>query len=158
MLSRFPPPQEEIHVLPFIPDIGKGRAGIISSFTQTAFDQSVSDLAAWYSSAPRSLRKRFQCAESKGIYDVTELLKEESEWLDFLLEIREVLILNQRAPHFLKGILLHKKMNSAMVFPLFHKGSISDIVILNSRRENHYGNKNSRNLQILGSICSNLLK
>jgi hypothetical protein len=159
MPSRFTASRyQETTLLPFTPDISKGRAGLLSSFVQTAFDQSRSDLAARYFTSPRSLRRNFQRAESKGIYEVAEVLPEDSEWLDFLLDCREILILNQRASHFLKGLFLHESMGSAMAFPMFHKGTISDIVILNSRHENHYGSQNSRNLQQLSAICSNLLK
>ncbi|OQY34708.1 MAG: hypothetical protein B6241_03985 [Spirochaetaceae bacterium 4572_59] len=159
MPFRFTPSHRNQGLFPFRPDLTKGRIGILSSFLQTAFDQSSSDLAAWYSLADSAENQQveFKCSESRGIYDVPATLSGHCEWLDFILDSRESLILNQPSPHYYGKILFIPGMRSAMALPMFSNKAVSDIVILNSRRENHFGHKNSTNLHLLGNICSNLL-
>lgn len=157
-MNRPLPPPCSPGLLPFVPGAARGRAGLLSTLLKTAFDQSSSDLAAWYALSPRARTKRFLPKEAKGIYPVPPLLTEEVEWVDFILESGEALILNRPRSHFLGDLLLHSRMHSAMALPLFDKGGVSDIVILNSSRKNHYGRGTSRDLLALGQICSNFLK
>lgn len=160
MPFRFTPSHRNQGLLPFIPDLTQGRIGILSSFLQTAFNQSSSDLAVWYSLDDTSKNgiARFKCSESRGIYKVPATLSDSSEWVDFILDSRESLILNRPSSHYYGEILFIPEMKSAMALPMFSKKAVSDIVILNSRSENHFGHKNSTNIHLLGNICSNLLK
>ncbi len=151
-------PSSETDLLLFKPDLTRGRAGIILSYTQTSFDLSSSDLTAWYTLDESDKKNEFRLKSKMGIYEVPALLSYQIEWVDFILESGEIMIRNKKDDNFLYHMLFHEKMNSAMALPLFKKGIVSDIVVLNSRNLNYYGSKKYRDLCILNEICSNILQ
>ena len=104
------------------------------------------------------LKKVFRIESKMGIYNVPDLLSLHIEWVDFILESGEIIIRNKKDDNFLYHMLFHEKMNSAVALPLFKKGIVSDIVVLNSHKMNHYGNKKYRELCALREVCSNILQ
>ena len=145
----------EHQLLPFRPDMQQGKLGILENLLKSAFYQSSSDLAAWYSRKGTS--RNYILIKSLGAYDVPEKILSDWEWLDFIHHCRESLVLNKAGKSFLDGILIHPVMKSGYVIPLFENTQISDIVILNSRATDSYGRKNCCDLHSLSMICSDLL-
>jgi len=144
--------------IPFSPPLNDGRPGILRSFVQTAFECSDADLAAWFTLDSEGKKIRLKQQDCRGIYPLPETLPASSGWTSFLLECREMAVLNNPAPHPLSGLLLHEKMRSGIALPMFKKNEVSDIVILNSRKDNHFGSSNCCRLIRLSGICSNLIK
>ena len=144
-------------LLPFSPDLKRGKTGLLESLLFTAFHQTSSDLAVWYClEKDDQIANRNKTVQTMGIYPSPRILYHQ-EWIAFLRESREMLVLNSRKHHFLESLLLDKNMNSALAFPLFNKQSVSDILILNSSREDHYGKSNCRAVLSLGTVCSGML-
>ncbi len=142
-------------LLPLRPDLRQGKQGILEKMLQSAFYQSSSDLAAWYSRSGTS--RDYSLAHSLGIYDVPETIYAASGWLDFIHHCRESLVVNRKKGTFLEEILINPAMNSGYVIPLFENMQISDILILNSISPDSFGSKKCHDLQSLSRICSDLL-
>ncbi|HOX18581.1 MAG TPA: GAF domain-containing protein, partial [Spirochaetales bacterium] len=112
-------------------------SGIEAALVDQACDITQSDLAALYlepsgSVAPLRLSRR------RGAWDAPARLDREDPALAFIAECGEAVVLNERRPCFLEGLLLDPRMRSLIAVPLTTPRGPVGLLVLNSREPRHF--------------------
>ncbi len=111
---------------------------LMSILAEQALDITHSDLACLYfytdSGKPSDLRIMYR----RGAGDAPKLLSRKAEFLSFLEDSEESLVILNRNQIFFKDIFLHEKMNSAVALPLFTPKARIGVLIVNSEKPNFY--------------------
>lgn len=75
----------------------------------------------------------------KGVFDIDNpLIPVHQEWMNFIMECREIIVQNSRGAAFFPSGFLHKKMKSSLICPIINEHSFY-VLLLNSLQHNHYG-------------------
>ena len=131
---------------------------VVGSLVEQSLDVTRSDLAVLYLYAPEDpaapdIKATFQ----RGRYEFPKTLKRSSELVSFVEDCGESVVLLQRRPSPFQEMLLHPQMHSGIAVPVSTATADIGILILNARREDHYGRVRLRFLDGLLKLASGIL-
>ena len=118
----------------------QSRTSLISTLVEQAQDISKSEIGALYAypaetTRPESLKMVFK----RGKYNVPHSLKTDSDFIQFVEDCREVIVVHSKNDPFFTEGLLNENMNSSIILPLTASKKKIGILILNSRKNDFYG-------------------
>ena len=132
--------------------------GLVSVLVEQSADYSRSDLACLYTyTDPETSSGSLKLIYRRGVRDVPGWLSEGLELVDFLEECGEAVVLLSRKSSPFEGLFLSPAMKSGVALPVKSGKRRIGVLILNSREENHYGNKKFRYLDSLNRLAGGLL-
>ncbi len=94
----------------------------------------------------------------QGFGAVPESLPLESEFIQFLEECRDAIVVHHRNQDSCSGVLLHDEVNSGIALPIYSQKQFYGALFLNSRNEYHYGNSSLQYVNALSLLAGGLLK
>jgi adenylate cyclase len=115
------------------------RKTLISTLVEQALDVSESDLAVMYGQKEDSDDTNYYAVYKRGPFEHPQKLPKKTEFIEFLRDSKETLVINDKKPKFFKDIFLNEQMKSAIAIPLFTPKLFIGIVVLNNREEEFYG-------------------
>jgi len=112
-------------------------SGIEAALVDQACDVTRSDLATLYlepsdPGAPLRLSRR------RGAWDAPARLARDEPAVSFIAECGEAVVLNERRPCFLEGLLLDPRMRSLIAVPLTTPRGPVGLLVMNSREIRHF--------------------
>jgi len=129
----------------------------IGILVDQAYDVSRADLSCIYLYDERSTGTKLRLSADRGEYQLPSEIPREDELVEFLEECGESLVLHQRHPYFFKTAFLHRRMNSAMVLPLFTATTRLGYLILNAREQDFFRAERFRFLESFVRLAGGLL-
>jgi len=139
------------------PPVLQSQTKILFNLLEAFFYATNSDLAQIYQIDSNDNWIKIQ---KKGIFDVPETECEElKDWMEFVMDCRQIVVQNSRSTSIFPSMFLHKKMSSALLCPIRDESRFFYVVLLNSLKENHYGQKNLGNSEeLIDKSIEQLLK
>ncbi|QEN07268.1 hypothetical protein EXM22_04425 [Oceanispirochaeta crateris] len=117
------------------PALNSKKIHLIPDLLDNVFSLTGSDLAHWYGIDETG---DVVCRKAKGIFRSSSC-DSDAPWIEFIVDCRELLVQNTRENKVFPELLLHKKMQSALVCPIILEGLFTEIILLNSLQSNHFG-------------------
>jgi len=118
----------------------QSRTSLISILVEQAQDISKSEVAALYAYPVNTNNQNtLKMVFKRGKYDVPQSFSPNSDLVEFMEDCGEALIIHSKEDPFFKSSLLNAEMSSAIVLPLNTAKRKIGILILNSKKNNFYG-------------------
>jgi len=112
---------------------------LISVLVEQSLDITHSDVAALYLfTEPEKPVSDLKMVYKRGNFPIPAEFGKESELIDFLLECRKAVVLQERKKLAFSDLFLHPGMQSGIALPVITRKSTIGILFLNSRKQNFY--------------------
>ena len=111
---------------------------LMSILAEQALDITHSDLACLYFYTEFDESPDLRLMYRRGLGDAPKRLSRKTEFIDFIEDSEESLVILDRNRPFFKDIFLHDRMNSAIALPLFTPKARLGVLIVNAEKPNFY--------------------
>ena len=131
---------------------------LITVLVDQSMDISASDLTCLFMHTdPGNTASPLRRVARRGHHEAPEQLDPGAEWLRFLYDCREAMVLLQRQPGPFTPMLLNDGMHSGIALPLFTASAQLGVLILNAAAENFYGRQRFQFLDSFSKLAGGLL-
>lgn len=135
------------------------RQSVSRGLVEQALDVTRSDAAALYVLDPdKKKQEELPLLHRRGRYDLPKHLPLSGESVNFLLDSRETLVINNPGGPFFGDIFLHSEMKSAIASPLVSRDQVMGLLFLNSRQPDHYGAARLSFIDSFNKMASGMLQ
>lgn len=135
------------------------RNSVSRSLVEQALDITRADLAALYVVPPKNgVEDELPLLHKRGRVPVPSVIEIERESVDFVLDCREVLVVNSVGGEFFSDILLHPDMGSGMLVPLVNQKSVLGVLFLNAKAGGHFGAGRLSFIDSFSKMASSMLR
>jgi adenylate cyclase len=133
------------------------KKSVSRSLVEQALDITRADLAALYVISPED-SEVLPLLHKRGRFPVPSEVELERESVDFVLDCRETLVVNEPGRDFFQDIFLHPDMNSAVLVPLMNQSVLLGVLFLNARSVQHFGASRLSFIDSFSKMVSGLLR
>jgi transcriptional regulator with GAF, ATPase, and Fis domain len=134
-------------------------AKVIISILEQSREITKSDLACFYKHDKSKVSAdNYKLSIKKGEYEVDDYIFSDNEFINFIKECRESIVILERKTGPFIDILLNRFMNSGIALPLLAEDKLFGIIILNSSEVNFYNHDKFLFLESLNKTANNIFK
>ena len=135
-----------------------GFKDLVSVLVEQAIDITVSELACLYLyEDPEGDRGGLKLYYRRGRYDVPNTIRRDSQFVGFLEDAEESLVVLDRSQPFFSDLFLNASMNSAIALPLATPKARIGVLVLNALQENFYNRDRFYFLDSFTALASGML-
>ena len=125
---------------------------------EQSLDISRSDLCALYLHVePGNPQSKLRQIHKRGAFDVPSFIAPDMEWVEFLFECGEAVVVLENTPGPFQGVLIHPEMSSGFALPLSTATMQLGVLVLNARQKKFYNAERFHFLDSFSKLAGGLL-